>query len=65
MRTRLAWCFLILCAAWYTYDTILTQFPDNTGSDFQGYYSGGAARLHGRVSISGGQATFTRRSWPC
>jgi hypothetical protein len=48
MRTRLAWCFLILCAAWYTYDTILTQFPDNTGSDFQGYYSAARHVLHGR-----------------
>ena len=38
MRTRLAWCFLILCAGWYTYDTILTQLPQNTDSDFRGYY---------------------------
>ena len=48
MRTRLAWCFLILCAAWYTYDTILTQFPTNSGSDFEGYYSAARHVLHGR-----------------
>jgi hypothetical protein len=48
MRTRLACCFLILCAAWYTYDTILTQLPDNSDSDFLGYYSAARHVLHGR-----------------
>ncbi len=47
MRTRLAWCFLALCAAWYTYDTILTQLPANTDSDFRGYYSAARHVLHG------------------
>jgi len=47
MRTRLAWCFLILCAAWYTYDTILTQLPANTDSDFRGYYLAARHVLHG------------------
>jgi hypothetical protein len=47
MRTRLAWCFLILCASWYTYDTILTQLPDNSDSDFLGYYSAAWHVRHG------------------
>jgi hypothetical protein len=47
MRTRLAWCFLILCAGWYTYDTILTQLPANTDSDFRGYYLAARHVLHG------------------
>ena len=47
MRARLAWCFLILCAAWYTYDTILTQLPDNSDSDFLGYYLAARHVLHG------------------
>ena len=47
MRIRLAWCFLALCAAWYTYDTILTQLPANTDSDFRGYYSAARHVLHG------------------
>ena len=47
MRTRLAWCFLILCAGWYTYDTILTQLPANTDSDFRGYYMAARHVLHG------------------
>jgi hypothetical protein len=47
MRTRLVWCFLILCASWYTYDTILTQLPANTDSDFRGYYSAARNVLHG------------------
>jgi len=47
MRTRLAWCFLILCAGWYTYDTILTQLPKDTDSDFRGYYSAARHVLHG------------------
>jgi len=64
MRTRLAWCFLILCAAWYTYDTILTQFPDNTGSDFQGYYSAARHVLHGRSPFLEDSYIY-RRSWPC
>jgi hypothetical protein len=38
MRTRLAWCFLVLCAGWYTYDNILTQLPKDTNSDFRVYY---------------------------
>ena len=47
MRARLAWCFLILCAGWYTYDTILTQLPQDTGSDFRVYYLAARHVLHG------------------
>jgi hypothetical protein len=47
MRTRLAWCFLILCAGWYCYDTILTQLPQDTNSDFRGYYLAARHVLHG------------------
>ena len=47
MRARLAWCFLILCAAWYAYDTILTQLPQNSDSDFRGYYLAARHVLHG------------------
>jgi hypothetical protein len=47
MRIRLAWCFLILCAGWYTYDTILTQLPQDTDSDFRGYYFAARHVLHG------------------
>ena len=38
MRTRLAWCLLILCAGWFAYDAVLTQLPKDTDSDFRVYY---------------------------
>ena len=47
MRMRLARYFLILCAAWYAYDTILTQLPKDANSDFRGYYSAARHVLHG------------------
>jgi hypothetical protein len=47
MLTRLAWCLLILCAGWYTYDSILTQLPSDTGSDFRDYYLAARHVVHG------------------
>ena len=47
MKTRVAWCFLLLCAGWYAYDTILTQLPKDTNSDFRVYYLAARHVLHG------------------
>jgi len=64
MRMRLARYFLILCAAWYAYDTILTQLPKDANSDFRGYYSAARHVLHGESPFLS-RPTFTRRCWPC